>query len=137
MGRKRGHGEGTGFMTRNVAKDTEPPKREKKEIQVLTVEKVEKLLAAAKEAGEVTYIAILLALSTGMGYFDAAVGKTTCCGGCIRCFPLLISKRNGPIWGSWRDLMRNFSGELSNAWNKGRRQRDVGCVNVMVNMNRN
>lgn len=56
----------SGLLRRNVAKDTKPPKVEKQTIRALTAEQSKALLKVAKEKGETIYMAILLALSTGM-----------------------------------------------------------------------
>ncbi|CVK18401.1 tyrosine-type recombinase/integrase [Sporomusa sphaeroides] len=55
-----------GLVIRNVVKDTIPPKLTKKEICLMTKEQVTALLCVAKQKGQVPYIVILLALSTGM-----------------------------------------------------------------------
>jgi integrase len=54
-----------GLLMRNVARDVDPPKLVKKEIRPLTKEQATALTEAAKQAGEMPYMAILLALSTG------------------------------------------------------------------------
>lgn len=55
-----------GLLTKNVVKDTIPPKLVKKEIQVLTKEQTIALLLSAKQKEQPPFIAVLLALSTGM-----------------------------------------------------------------------
>lgn len=55
-----------GILTRNVVKDTIPPKLIKKEIHPLTKEQAMALIAVAKTRGQLPHIVILLALSTGM-----------------------------------------------------------------------
>lgn len=55
-----------GLLTKNVVKDTTSPKLVKNEIQVLTKEQTMVLLAVAKEKRQPPYIAVLLAVSTGM-----------------------------------------------------------------------
>ncbi len=54
-----------GLIIRNVARDVDPPKLVRKEIRPLTKEEAVVLTEAAKQAGEMPYMAILLALSTG------------------------------------------------------------------------
>lgn len=55
-----------GLITRNVAKDTDPPKLVKKEIKALTQEQAAALTEATKDFGEITHVAIQIALGTGM-----------------------------------------------------------------------
>jgi len=55
-----------GLLTRNVVKDTIPPKLIKKEIHPLTKEQAVALLGVAKTKGQIPHIVMLLALSTGM-----------------------------------------------------------------------
>lgn len=55
-----------GFLMKNVIKDTDPPKKVKKEIQPLNKVQAEQLTAVAKKFGEMPHVVILLALSTGM-----------------------------------------------------------------------
>ncbi len=55
-----------GLIIRNVSRDVDPPKLIKKEVQALTQEQVVKLRTAAKEVGEMPYMAISLALAAGV-----------------------------------------------------------------------
>lgn len=55
-----------GLLTKNVVKDTVAPKLVKREIHPLTKEQAIALSAVAKDKGQIPYIVILLALSTGM-----------------------------------------------------------------------
>lgn len=55
-----------GLLTRNIVKDTIPPKLIKSEISPLSKEEAPILIEAAKKSGPLPHIAILLALSTGM-----------------------------------------------------------------------
>lgn len=54
------------LLTRNVIKNTDPPKQVQREIQPLTESEIQRLLKHAKEMDEVAYLTILLAVSTGM-----------------------------------------------------------------------
>lgn len=56
----------SGLLRRNVVKDTKPPKVEKQKIRALTKDQSRELLKHAREKGEIVYMALLLALSTGM-----------------------------------------------------------------------
>ena len=55
-----------GMLIRNVARDVDPPKLVRTEIRPLTKEETAALIEAAKKFGEMPYMAILLALSTGV-----------------------------------------------------------------------
>ena len=54
------------LLTRNVIKNTDPPKQVQREIHPLTESEIQRLLKHAKELDEVAYLTILLAVSTGM-----------------------------------------------------------------------
>ena len=56
----------SGYLFRNVAKLTKPPKAVFDEVQVLTEAQAKTLIETAKAAGEVAHIVILVALSSGM-----------------------------------------------------------------------
>ena len=56
----------SGYLFRNVAKLTKPPKVTFNEVQVLTEIQTKTLIETSKSAGEVAHIVILLALSSGM-----------------------------------------------------------------------
>ena len=56
----------SGYLFRNVAKLTKPPKVFFDEVQVLTEAQAKTLIETAKAAGEVAHIVILVALSSGM-----------------------------------------------------------------------
>ena len=56
----------SGLMKVNTAKETKPPKVEKQKVRALTKEQANVLLKVAREKGEIVYMVLLLALSTGM-----------------------------------------------------------------------
>ena len=55
-----------GLVTRNVARDTKPPALCVQPMRTLEINQVGELIAAANKAGEMIYMAILIAVSTGM-----------------------------------------------------------------------
>lgn len=55
-----------GLLTRNVVRDTEPPKLVTREIKPLSKEEAALLTETAKKTGDLAYMVILLTLSTGM-----------------------------------------------------------------------
>lgn len=55
-----------GLLLRNVSRDVDPPKLVKKEICTLSKNQVVALTGAAKNFGEMPYMAVLLAVSTGV-----------------------------------------------------------------------
>ena len=56
----------SGLMKANTAKETKSPKVEKQKVRALSKEQANALLKVAKVKGETVYMALLLALSTGM-----------------------------------------------------------------------
>lgn len=55
-----------GYITRNVIEATEPPRIQRHEVKPMTIEQAQKLLTVAKTTGLREYVAVLLALETGM-----------------------------------------------------------------------
>lgn len=55
-----------GLLTRNVINDTDPPKQVRGNIQPLNELEITRLLRAAKELSETSYISILITVSTGI-----------------------------------------------------------------------
>ncbi len=55
-----------GYVTRNVIEATEPPRIQRHEVKPMTVGQAQKLLTVAKTTGIREYVAVLLALETGM-----------------------------------------------------------------------
>jgi len=91
----------SGILMKNVVKDTKPIKLVTKEIMPLDKEQAAALTRVAKETGEMQYIAVLLALATGMRLGELFGLKWDCVdidNGIIQVKQALVTSKSGQLF---------------------------------------